>query len=149
MKSDGGSFTIRDRNAIQQEPVLIHPAQLCDHAATFENLLAHTQVFEHAHGVGPHGNRGAHVEQYWCLFEDFGLKSGLLQCERGSQAADAAADDRDLDHSAESATKSTKRHKNFLEINLCFCAFLWLVFCERFDVQEHACMNPVDHLVGP
>jgi hypothetical protein len=37
-----------------------------------------------------------------------------LNGERGSQAADAAADDRDLDHSAEIAIKRHKRRKKLL-----------------------------------
>src|SRR6185369_7986347 len=45
-----------------------------------ENLLAQLQLFEHAHRVGPHRNRGTHVEQYWSLFEYFSLKPRLLQC---------------------------------------------------------------------
>jgi len=34
------------------------------------------------------------------------FKAGLAETERSSKATDAAADDRDLDHSAKSATKT-------------------------------------------
>jgi hypothetical protein len=39
------------------------------------------------------------------------LKTRLLKGECGSQSADATADDRDLDHSAEIATKRHKKRK--------------------------------------
>src|SRR5829696_5816484 len=107
-------------------------------------------MLEHAHRVGPDGNRGADFEKLRCLFEDFGLKSRLLQGECGSQAADAAADDRDPDHSAEIATKSTKGTKNFSKISMgAVCASLCLAFRERLDVQQHSCVDAVDDVVRP
>src|SRR5689334_18681761 len=142
MQRDGGSFGIRDRNAIDQKSVLIHPAQLLDNAAVLDNLLRQLQAVEYTHRVGPDSDRGADLVNLRCLFEDFPLKTRLLKRECGSQSADATADDRDLDHSAEIATKRHKKRK------LISCR-LSVLFGELFNVQENAVVNFVDHVVRP
>jgi hypothetical protein len=62
----------------------------------------------------------------------------LSQGEGRSQAADTAADDRDLDHVEQSATKRHKRHKNdfslihslaFHLLSVCFHFVPFVPFC--------------------
>jgi hypothetical protein len=109
MKGHGGSFSIRDsKRDLEQEPVLIHPAQLFDNAA-------HSRIFSLTASVSSTRIALDHIaiaapdlEKFRRLFEYFGLKPGLLQCKSCCQAADAATDDRDLDHSAESSTEFTR-----------------------------------------
>jgi len=94
--------------------VLVQPSYLVHHARVLENLVSEVQTIENAHRIGPDGNGCADVEQRGRLFEDLRLKPVLSKRQRSSQPTNPAASDRDPDHSAESATKRHKRHKNDL-----------------------------------
>ena len=77
------------------------------------------------------------LEKFRSLFVDFRLKTELLKGECGSQPADAATDDRDLDHSAEIATKGTKHTKNFSENQF----VLFVPFCGWFSASDLMCTS--------
>ena len=58
------------------------------------DALADTQEVERMHGIGRDDNAGADLAQFARLLEHSRAKSETLQGEGGTQAADAAPDDR-------------------------------------------------------
>src|SRR6476646_6214442 len=68
---------------------------LQDGASFIGNPVSYAKEIQCVHRIGRHGNAGPDLAKFDCLFEHAHRYAEMLQRKRGSQSADAAADDHD------------------------------------------------------